>query len=343
MIAPMLVRSSDPHRRSANRPASPRTERLGDLIRGNVLYGLAAEVSYILRWLILKSISITIALVPGRRAQRERTVIKIGNTMFDAMATRELYAGFDSYIAQMPGSLEQYVELFPKEHWLSGREILDLGSGLGQYSNELIQSGAASVTGLEYQESKADWSAARFASSKLRFVTGSAEAMPFDAGSFDTVFSHTVFEHIDNVEYALREVRRVLRPDGFALISYNFFHHRGGHHLFPYINFPWATWIVSESALCAYWSERLEEDHAAGLMGFYERGARIRSLSEGSEIHLNKLTFDEFEAILPGAGLRIVRRQPSEQLMRLLPVLDRIPRIRYFLTGTVFYVLQPAA
>jgi SAM-dependent methyltransferase len=211
----------------------------------------------------------------------------------------ELFDNLDTYVAHMRASLGEYSSLLAKEKWLTGREVLDLGSGLGQYSQALLQGGAASVTGLEYQASKTDWSSARFASPRLRFVTGSAEAMPFATGSFDTVFSQTVFEHITGVESALREIRRVLRPGGFALISYNYFHHRGGHHLFPYVHFPWASWVVSEAALCEYWSERLAADQAAGRMGFFEPGTRIRSLSEGAEIHLNKLSFAEFEAMLP--------------------------------------------
>ena len=69
----------------------------------------------------------------------------------------------------------------------------------------------------------------------------------------------------------------------------------------------------------------------------------VNSLSDGAEIHLNKLTFDEFESMLPQAKLQIVRRRPSEELVRLLPALERVPKIRNFMTGTVFYVLKASA
>ena len=311
---------------------------LKKLVRQSRLYGTAAEASYILRWLLLRMVSLLLLLASRERHRRERAVIAIGNAMFAPRYSREMYASYGSYTSLMDSSLDTYQDLIPCEKWLRGRTILDLGSGLGQYAQLLIDGGAASVTGLEYQESKATWSA-RSISPNIQIVVGSAEAMPFDDGSFDTVFSHTVFEHIDDVESALKEVARVLRPAGVALISYNFLHHRGGHHLFPYIHFPWAPWIVSEKSLCSYWSERLDEDQAAGRMGFYERGAPIRSLSEGAEIHLNRLTFEDFERLVDRAGLQIVNRRSSEELARLFPWLLRMPRLRYFLAGTIYYVL----
>lgn len=311
------------------------------LVQQSHLYGTAAEVSYILRWLTLRMVSLLMLLASKERRQRERTVIAIGNTMFAPVFSREMYASYESYTSRMHSSLDVYQDLIPQEQWLRGRTILDLGSGLGQYVQLLVDGGASCVTGLEYQESKATWSAARSLSPIIKIVVGSAEAMPFDNNSFDTVFSHTVFEHVDDVGSALKEVARVLRPDGIALISYNFFHHRGGHHLFPYIHFPWAPWIVSEEALCSYWSERLGEDQAAGQMGFYERGARIRSLSEGAEIHLNRLTFEDFELLVERVGLQIVKRRSSEELARLFPWLIRMPTLRYFLAGTFYYALAP--
>jgi ubiquinone/menaquinone biosynthesis C-methylase UbiE len=46
------------------------------------------------------------------------------------------------------------------------------------------------------------------------FVLGSAEALPFRGGSFDTVLSGLAFCSVPDPQAGLREVRRVLRPDG---------------------------------------------------------------------------------------------------------------------------------
>ena len=41
-----------------------------------------------------------------------------------------------------------------------------------------------------------------------------AESMPYDDATFDLVVGHAVLHHIPDVELALREVLRVLKPGG---------------------------------------------------------------------------------------------------------------------------------
>ena len=45
------------------------------------------------------------------------------------------------------------------------------------------------------------------------------EAMPFDDGTFDLVIANHVLEHVDDDLRALREIRRVLRPGGRAVLQ----------------------------------------------------------------------------------------------------------------------------
>jgi SAM-dependent methyltransferase len=294
------------------------------------------------RWGALKLSSLLLYRIRGRNRSTETTVIRWGNRLFPDSYPTKLYDDYATYIRMYPPSLKPFEELMPKERWLTGRTVLDLGSGLGQYSALLRDEGAARVYGLEYQYEKALWAHERYASPALRFVAGSGETLPFEADTFDAIFSNTVFEHIPDVESALLSMARVLKPDGAILLSYNFIHHRGGHHLFPYIQFPWAPWVVSEKTLCDYWSDRLAEDQAKGRMGFYPKGCRVRSLSEGNEIHLNRLNYEQFEAGIQKAGLRIRKRVTSEMIGRMLPFLLNVPGLKYFLTGTVFYVLERA-
>jgi SAM-dependent methyltransferase len=63
-----------------------------------------------------------------------------------------------------------------------------------------------------------------------RILHMSATSMSFESGSFDFVYSHSVFEHIDNPETALSEVRRVLRPGGVAYISVHLYNSHAGAH-----------------------------------------------------------------------------------------------------------------
>jgi ubiquinone/menaquinone biosynthesis C-methylase UbiE len=57
---------------------------------------------------------------------------------------------------------------------------------------------------------------------KARVICGDVEALPFADQSFDRVTSNGVLHHTPDIEAALREMRRVLRPGGTTtVILYN--------------------------------------------------------------------------------------------------------------------------
>jgi len=95
----------------------------------------------------------------------------------------------------------------------SGR-ALDLGCGTGNYTLELKRRGF-DVIGLDASDGML-----RIARSKgLNCIKGDAYALPFPDESFDLVLSVTMFEFIHEPEKVVREIHRVLRPDGEVLIG----------------------------------------------------------------------------------------------------------------------------
>jgi ubiquinone/menaquinone biosynthesis C-methylase UbiE len=88
--------------------------------------------------------------------------------------------------------------------------VLDLGCGTGR-NLPLLPAGTRAV-GLE-----PSWEALRRArrrAPRVPLVVGKAEALPFRDAAFDTVLSGLVFCSVPDPRQGLREVRRVLRPDG---------------------------------------------------------------------------------------------------------------------------------
>ena len=88
--------------------------------------------------------------------------------------------------------------------------VLDLGCGTGR-NLPLLPAGTRAV-GLE--PSLAALQRARRRAPRVPLVVGSAEALPFRDAVFDTVLSGLVFCSVPDPRQGLREVRRVLRPEG---------------------------------------------------------------------------------------------------------------------------------
>ncbi len=295
----------------------------------------------IFKWCLLKVCSVFVYRLSGISYETSLSVIKLGNTLFSRNYPDEMYADYESYysyVTPVDASLSVYGHLGHIDEWIKGKKVLDLGAGLGQYSESILDRGASSVTALEYQKCKADWIQQR--AQGVRVVQGSASELPFEDSSFESIFSHTVFEHLPDVKQALLEARRVLRPGGQFVLSFNYLSHRGGHHLFPYIHFPWPLNIVPEQDLCRYWSEEVQRSQQTGGMGFYEDGVSISGLSAGEEIHLNRMNYQDFERVVLETGWFQVARWSSEPWGRLWPWLAKSSPIRHAATGTVYYRLE---
>jgi SAM-dependent methyltransferase len=92
-------------------------------------------------------------------------------------------------------------------------QILDIGCGTGANLEMLSEFGEAQ--GVDVSAEALAFCDAR----GLHLVRqGEAEHLPYDDGSFDLVTALDVVEHLDDDLGGLREMRRVLRDDGRALI-----------------------------------------------------------------------------------------------------------------------------
>jgi SAM-dependent methyltransferase/uncharacterized protein YbaR (Trm112 family) len=118
------------------------------------------------------------------------------------------------------GRLDRYpIPDFP----LEGRgTLLDLGCSWGRWTIAASRQGFE-VVGLD--PSLGALMAARRAAKTLgaapKFVCGDARFLPFRDATFDAVFSYSVLQHLSeaDVELALGEVARVLKPGGVSLIQ----------------------------------------------------------------------------------------------------------------------------
>lgn len=95
-------------------------------------------------------------------------------------------------------------------------DILDVGAGTGGMLGFLSAAiPAACCRGVEPDEGAREHCRSR----GVDVVAGSADPLPVETGSHDVITLLDVLEHLDNDVSAVRELVRVLRPGGFALIT----------------------------------------------------------------------------------------------------------------------------
>ena len=94
-----------------------------------------------------------------------------------------------------------------------GRRALELGCGTGIFLEKVAESGAL-IHGLDLSEDLLAKARTRLAGlANVTLDHGNAQQMPYEAQAFDTVYGSSVLHHLD-LDAALREVHRVLRPGG---------------------------------------------------------------------------------------------------------------------------------
>jgi SAM-dependent methyltransferase len=102
---------------------------------------------------------------------------------------------------------------------VAGRRVLDAACGEG-YGSALLGRFAARVSGVDIDPEAIAHARARYADDgRIEFFEADCCALPFDDDSFDCIVSFETVEHLDNQSGLFGELRRVLKPEGFALIS----------------------------------------------------------------------------------------------------------------------------
>lgn len=99
------------------------------------------------------------------------------------------------------------------------KDVLEIGSGLGTDSVQFAKHGA-NVSCLDLSLGHLNHAKKNFELRGLsaKFIHGDAEELCFHDASFDAVYSNGVLHHTPNIQAALNEVYRVLKPGGSAVI-----------------------------------------------------------------------------------------------------------------------------
>lgn len=125
--------------------------------------------------------------------------------------------------------LYPWLTTYVDDPWWAGKNVLEVGVGLGTDHMRLRRTGAI-LSGVDLTPASIRHTARRFElmGEETRLVLGDAEHLPFTGGEFDGVYSFGVLHHTPDMSGAINEVHRVLRPGGRAVIGvynrYSYFH-----------------------------------------------------------------------------------------------------------------------
>jgi 2-polyprenyl-3-methyl-5-hydroxy-6-metoxy-1,4-benzoquinol methylase len=111
---------------------------------------------------------------------------------------------------------------------VNNRKILEVGSGWGGICIELFHAGGL-VTGIEPDTEELQISKLLNESegTKVDFIRGYGENLPFIDNFFDIIVCNSVIEHVADFSKVISEMMRVLKPGGFIYLSIP-------NYLFPY-------------------------------------------------------------------------------------------------------------
>ncbi|MBH8563283.1 class I SAM-dependent methyltransferase [Nostoc sp. CENA67] len=130
----------------------------------------------------------------------------------------ELAAVYDlrwkSYIANTLSFLKTWAEISSTDI------VLDVACGTGEFERLLLaEYSSQQIVGVDISDKMLAIAQKKCSAyPQVSFETASASSLPFDSNSFDVIVSANSFHHFNHPLTALKEMRRVLKPDGKVII-----------------------------------------------------------------------------------------------------------------------------
>jgi SAM-dependent methyltransferase len=90
------------------------------------------------------------------------------------------------------------------------RRVLEVGCGMGQFADRLARESGAEVIATDLSGRMVELTRARDVEARVADV----QSLPFADGEFDCAVANAMLYHVENLDRALAELARVLRPGG---------------------------------------------------------------------------------------------------------------------------------
>jgi ubiquinone/menaquinone biosynthesis C-methylase UbiE len=152
---------------------------------------------------------------PMRYDWREKIPFEYGTREYFQEIDRRFLESAEAYL---PSQSKPFDQLIPYSN-LRGMDVLEIGVGQGTHA-QLIAGASRNFTGIDLTDVAEETTAKRLATFGLpgTVVQMDAEAMTFADATFDFIWSWGVIHHSADTRRVLREMGRVLRPGGRAIV-----------------------------------------------------------------------------------------------------------------------------
>jgi 2-polyprenyl-3-methyl-5-hydroxy-6-metoxy-1,4-benzoquinol methylase len=101
---------------------------------------------------------------------------------------------------------------------VKNKVVLDIACGSG-YGSLILAGSAEKVYGVDVDEATIKYAQEKYHKKNIEYKVGDGAQIPLSDNSVDVVVSFETIEHIKNYHQFIKEVKRVLKKDGLAIIS----------------------------------------------------------------------------------------------------------------------------
>lgn len=140
---------------------------------------------------------------------------RLGDAPKCKLGSREFFEALERHRRRFHPFLEPMVDFNASQ----GKKVLEIGCGLGTDSVSFAKAGA-DVTAIDLAPDavKLTQEHLEFAGVRGNVMVADAENLPFRDRAFDIVYSFGVLHHTPDIEKAVKEIHRVLKPNGRVIL-----------------------------------------------------------------------------------------------------------------------------